>query len=302
MSLFLKLLSITRPKTLAAGLVPVWAGCLIVRKFQLHLPELGIQLDWGLALCTLLSCLCLQIASNVFNDALDSLRHADTEQRQGPRRLTASGALRPRTVLALGVCFLGLAALAALPLLAARGWAVIAIGLPCMLCAYAYTGGPYPLSYHGFGELFVLLFFGLVAVMGTVFMQIGWQPGYAEVYAAAFVLGIQCGLLSCVLIEVNNIRDRREDAQTGKRTLAVRLGERRARGLAMAFLVAPYATLKQTAFFLPGFQWNLVWLASIAAGGFLLLKLSKTPADKRMNVLLGLSSLHSLLFLLALSC
>ena len=115
------------------------------------------------------------------------------------------------------------------------------------------------------------------------------------------MLGVQCGLLSCLLIEVNNIRDRKEDATTGKRTLAVRLGEKRARGLAMAFLVAPYVTLKQTSFFLPGFSWNLVWLAAIILGGFILLKLNTMPANKKMNMLLGLSSLHMGLFLLALT-
>ncbi len=301
MSKFLAILSATRPKTLAATIVPVWAGVLIVWKFQHNLPALGISVDWLLAACTLVSAVCLQIASNVFNDAIDGLRHADTENRQGPKRLAGSGTLSPKAVLLLGVFFLGAAAAAALPLLWFRGWPVIAIGLPCMAIAYCYTGGPYPLSYHGFGELFVLLFFGLVAVMGTVFMQIGYNPAYLEVYAAAVILGVQCGLLFCVLLEINNIRDRKEDASTGKKTLAVRLGESRARGLAMAFLVAPYATLKQTAFFLPGFEWNATWLLTLAVGGCLLLAISRTPADKRMNKLLGLTSLHALLFVLALS-
>lgn len=301
MNKILAILSATRPKTLAATIVPVWAGILIVWKFQQHLPALGVSVDWFLAACTLVSAVCLQIASNVFNDAIDGLRHADTENRQGPKRLAGSGTLSPKAVLWLGVLFIGAAAAAALPLLWVHGWPVIAIGLPCMVIAYCYTGGPYPLSYHGFGELFVLLFFGLVAVMGTVFMQIGYRPEYIEVYAAAFILGVQCGLLFCVLLEINNIRDRKEDASTGKKTLAVRLGESRARGLAMAFLVAPYATLKQTAFFLPGFEWNATWLLTLAVGGCLLLAISRTPADKRMNKLLGLTSLHALLFVLALS-
>lgn len=301
MSKILTILSATRPKTLAASIVPVWAGVLIVWKFQHNLPALGVSVDWGLAVCTLVSAVCLQIASNVFNDAIDGLRQADTENRQGPKRLAGSGTLSPKAVLLLGALFLGAAAAAALPLLWFRGWPVIATGIPCMVIAYCYTGGPYPLSYHGFGELFVLLFFGLVAVMGTVFMQIGFAPAFIEVYAAAFILGVQCGLLFCVLLEINNIRDRKEDTSTGKKTLAVRLGERRARGLAMAFLVAPYATLKQTAFFLPGFEWNALWLLTIAVGGCLLLAISRTPADRRMNKLLGLTSLHALLFVLSLS-
>ena len=290
-----------RPKTLPAGLVAVAAGCLIVHKFQLHLPEIGVQLNWMLAIFTALSCMCIQIACNFFNDAIDCTKNADTDKRQGPRRITASGDLSPLAVKMWGCAFLSAAALFALPLIEAQGWPILAIGIPSMFFAYGYTGGPWPLAYHGLGELFVLLFFGLVAVTGTVFVQIGWQPQFVEIYAAAFIIGVQCGLLSCVLIEVNNIRDRKEDATTGKRTLAVRLGEGRARGLAMAFLVAPYVTLKQTAFFLPGFHWNLCWLAAIIVGGYILLKIRTMKADKRMNILLGLSSLHMLLFLAALA-
>lgn len=290
-----------RPKTLPAGLVAVAAGCLIVHKFQLHLPEMGVQLNWMLAIFTALSCMCIQIACNFFNDAIDCTKNADTDKRQGPRRITASGDLSPLAVKMWGCAFLSAAALFALPLIEAQGWPILAIGIPSMFFAYGYTGGPWPLAYHGLGELFVLLFFGLVAVTGTVFVQIGWQPQFVEIYAAAFIIGVQCGLLSCVLIEVNNIRDRKEDATTGKRTLAVRLGEGRARGLAMAFLVAPYVTLKQTAFFLPGFHWNLCWLAAIIVGGYILLKIRTMKADKRMNILLGLSSLHMILFLTALA-
>ena len=289
-----------RPKTLPAGLVAVWAGCLVVSKFQAAAPDSGIQLNWLLALFTALSCMCIQIACNFFNDALDARRHADTERRQGPMRITASGRMSPLAVQLWGCVFLGAAALLAVPLIQAQGWAVIAIGIPCMLCAYAYTGGPYPLAYHALGELFVLLFFGLVAVVGTVFVQIGWQPLYTQVYTAAFMVGVICGLLSCVLIEVNNIRDRVEDSTTGKRTLAVRLGDKRARGLAMAFLVAPYAVIRHLAEVLPGVSWNWAWPFAILVAGILLHKIMHTPADKRMNVLLGLASLHMILYMLAL--
>lgn len=290
-----------RPKTLPAGLVAVWAGCLIVWKFEHYMPSLGISLNWTLAVFTALSCMCLQIASNIFNDAIDTLKHADTERRQGPRRITASGDFSPRTVLLIGACFLAAAAAFAIPLIYQQGPTVIAIGLPCMAASYCYTGGPYPLSYHGLGELCVLVFFGLVAVAGTVFVQIGWIPEWAPVYRCAFIVGVQCGSLSCLLIEVNNIRDRVEDASTGKRTLAVRLGDSRARGLALAFLILPYATIRWTGMFLPGFHWNICWLAAIIVGGVILLKLHTTPANKKMNVMLGLASLHAMLFLLALS-
>lgn len=290
-----------RPKTLPAGLVAVWAGCMVVAKYRAAAPGAGIQLSAQLALFTALSCMCIQVACNFFNDALDARRHADTERRQGPLRITASGRMSPRSVQLWGCLFLGAAAVLAVPLIQAQGWAVVAIGIPCMLCSYAYTGGPYPLAYHALGELFVLLFFGLVAVVGTVFVQIGWQPDYAPVYIAAVMVGIICGLLSCVLIEVNNIRDRKEDATTGKRTLAVRLGDKRARGLAMAFLVAPYAVVRHLAEVLPGVGWNWVWLPALLVAGVLLQRIMRTPADKRMNVLLGLASLHMILYMLALT-
>ncbi len=290
-----------RPKTLPAGLVAVWAGCVVVAKFASFCPTLRLHVDYTLALFTVLSCGCIQISCNVFNDALDAIHHADTEHRQGPLRITAGGRMSASAVKLWGLFFMLLACLAAIPLIQARGLGVVCIGVPCLICAYAYTGGPFPIAYHGLGELFVLLFFGMVAVTGTVFVQIGWQPGYELIYAAAFMVGIICGLLSCVLLEINNIRDRAEDASTGKRTLAVRLGDARARGLAIAFLVAPYAVLHLLARVLPGVAWNWYWLLALAVGGFLLHRISRTPADKRMNVLLGLASLHLASYILALS-
>lgn len=292
-----------RPKTLAAGIVPVWAGCLIVDKYQ-ALPQdsaAPFHLDLSLAFFILASSLCIQIACNFFNDAIDARNKADTDKRQGPQRITASGRMSARSVSLFGGLFLIAAALFAIPLLQVRGLSVLAIGIPSMILAYGYTGKPFRLAYRGLGELFVLLFFGLIAVMGTVYVQIGWHSSYAMIYGAAFILGMQCGLLSCVLIEINNIRDRKEDEGTGKRTLAVRLGDKRARGLALAFLIAPYITLKQTAFFLPHLTWSIAWLAPLLLAGYLILKIRKTPANKQMNSLLGLASLHLILFLSVLS-
>ncbi len=290
-----------RPKTLPAGIVAVFAGCMIVWKYQQYAPALNIKLDSTLAVFTLLSCMCIQIACNFFNDALDADNGKDTSRRQGPKRVTASGAMSPRGVKLWGCAFLALATACGIPLIMAQGWVVLAIGIPSLFFAYGYTGGPYPLAYHGLGELFVLLFFGLVAVAGTVYVQIGWNEQFTPLYAAAFMVGIQCGLLSCLLIEINNIRDRKEDATTGKNTLAVRWGESRARGLAMAFLVAPYATLPHSMRFLPGSGWNIAWLAAILVGGIILVKLRSTPPNKKMNALLGLAALHLALFILALS-
>jgi len=200
-----------RPKTLPAAIVPVWVACVLAWK-------LTGRFDLRLAACTLGGALAIQIATNFFNDAIDSHKGADTERRLGPTRVTASGLLSARTVLGWALGFLLLAVAFGGVLYQERGWPILAIGVPSLFLAYGYTGGPFPLAYRGLGEVFVILFFGFVAVAGTVFIQTGaWPP-------AAWLLGLQIGLLSAVLISINNLRDRAEDATTGKRTLAVRFG------------------------------------------------------------------------------
>jgi 1,4-dihydroxy-2-naphthoate octaprenyltransferase len=200
-----------RPKTLPAAIVPVWAGCVLAWKLE------GVFSPW-LALHTLLGAVAVQIATNFFNDAIDAEKGADTGRRLGPVRVTASGMLRPRVVIGLALGFLGVALVCGVFLYQARGWPIALIGVPSLFLAYGYTGGPFPLAYRGMGEIFVILFFGLIAVAGTVFIQTGGWP------REAFLLGMQAGLLSAVLISINNFRDRAEDETTGKRTLAVRFG------------------------------------------------------------------------------
>jgi len=200
-----------RPRTLPAAIVPVWVGCVLAWKF------VG-GLDWVLALFTLLGALCVQIATNFFNDAIDHEKGADTRERLGPQRAIAGGLLSRRAVYGGAFIFLFLACLASVPLIQSRGWVIIAIGLPSLYLTYGYTGGPVPLAYLGLGELFVILFFGMVAVGGTFYVQTGewlWPAG---------VVGLQVGLLSAVLIAINNLRDLKEDRESGKKTVAVRLG------------------------------------------------------------------------------
>lgn len=228
-----------RPKTLPAAIVPVWTGCVLAWKLTGTFNPL-------LALCTLGGSIAIQIATNFFNDAIDHRKGADTEKRLGPKRVTASGMMKPASVMGLGAVFLGIATACGLVLFQARGWPVISIGIPSLFLAYGYTGGPFPLAYRGMGELFVILFFGLVAVTGTVFMQTGTWP------KEAILLGMQIGMLSAVLISINNLRDREEDASTGKRTLAVRLGPKVA--VAVIWLevkIAVFAGLAWIAFDMP---------------------------------------------------
>ncbi len=201
-----------RPKTLGAAIAPVLVGSVLGWK-------LGESFCIWLALATLGSCLCLQIATNLFNDAVDGLKGSDTKERLGPVRITASGMMPAKTVMWAAAGVLALATLLAVPLFMYRGWPIVAIGIPSLWFCYGYTGGPMPLAYRGLGELFVVLFFGLVAVTGSAFVQSG------QWHIEAVIAGLQIGMLSTVLIAINNLRDIEEDTKTGKRTLAVRFGK-----------------------------------------------------------------------------
>lgn len=225
-SMLKPILLAARPKTLPAAIVPVWAGCVLAWKVT------G-SFSWLLALATLGSALCIQVATNFFNDAIDADKGADTEARLGPTRATASGLLSRKTVYLLATVFLILASLFAWPLIQARGPIILAIGIPSLFLAYGYTGGPFPLAYLGLGEVFVVLFFGLIAVTGTVFVQTG------QFIPQALFLGLTIGCLSAVLITINNLRDLEEDKLSNKRTLAVRWGFEKASNLVrIEYLVA----------------------------------------------------------------
>jgi 1,4-dihydroxy-2-naphthoate polyprenyltransferase len=271
-----------RPKTLGAAIAPVAVGCALAAKIT------G-KLDWTLALCTLGSCGALQIATNFFNDALDSIKGADTHERIGPRRITASGAASAGSVKAAAWLMLVLATLLAVPLFEARGLPILFIGIPSLYFSFGYTGGPLPLAYRGLGELFVILFFGLIAVTGTAFVQTG------EWYVAAVVAGFQIGCLSTVLIAVNNLRDVNEDRQTGKRTLAVRLGVGFARTeIALLIIVAHASGLYwvdqgwERAFTLP--------LVTLPIGLFLVWRVIAEPPSRGHNRLLAMSGVQLLIF------
>lgn len=215
-----------RPKTLPAAIVPVWLGCVLTWYLT------GAYDGW-IAFYTLMGAIWIQIGTNFFNDAIDADKGADTEKRLGPKRATASGLISRRGVYTSAMFCLLIAAIFGWLLFRERGWMVIAIGIPSLYLCYGYTGGPWPLAYKGLGELFVVLFFGLIAVAGTVFMQLGeWRT-------EAVLLGLQAGLLSAVLISINNLRDREEDAGNNKRTVAVIFGEKKAKAILMLEIFLP---------------------------------------------------------------
>lgn len=276
-----------RPKTLPAAFAPVLVGTVLAWKLSgAFSPAL---LAW-----TLLSCTSLQIATNLFNDALDHLRGADTDRRLGPRRITAAGAASAPTTLRAATLVLLLAALTALPLLRARGWPILVIGLPSLYFCYGYTGGPAPLAYRGLGELFVILFFGLVAVLGTVFVQTGaW-------YSDALVAGFQIGCLSTILIAINNLRDIEEDRSTGKRTLAARLGERFARWEILLLALAPH--LLGLHWWQQGDQRAFTYpLILLPVGAWIVFGVFSRPPGRAYNRFLALGGLYLLLYSILLS-
>jgi len=271
-----------RPKTLGAAIAPVVVGSVLGWKIS------GQWSTW-LLLCTLGSTIALQVATNWFNDALDFKKGADTKARIGPRRITAAGVVSPGAVMTAAWLMLGVAALLSLPLIQARGMAIVAIGIPSLYFCYGYTGGPVPLAYRGLGELFVILFFGFVAVLGSAFVQSGeWLIG-------GLVAGFQIGCLSTVLIAINNLRDQAEDRTTGKRTLAVRFGVTFARLEITALIVCAH---------LAGLYWwqhdfpraFTIPLAVAPVGLFLILRVWALPPGPAYNRLLALSGMQLLLF------
>lgn len=271
-----------RPKTLAAGMVPVWLGGVLAWK-------LTGNFDSWLWSCTLLGALCVQIATNFFNDAVDGKKGADGVARTGPRRLTGTGEMSFRQVMALGGLFLTGAVFFGMFLCMARGWPMVAIGIPSLFLAYGYTGGPFPLAYRGLGEVFVILFFGFIAVMGTVFVQTGTWPN------EAILLGAQVGLLSAVLISVNNFRDREEDAKVGKKTIAVRFGLKFT--AAVIWLEIKLAALLGMVWLVMGYP--LYGLASIPVfviGMRIIWGVLTLPPGEGFNRILALGALELILF------
>jgi 1,4-dihydroxy-2-naphthoate octaprenyltransferase len=218
-----------RPKTLAAAVVPIMVATALVYAE-------GREVSPRLSLFALLSAIFIQIGTNFINDALDFVKGADKDTRLGDARASQSGWFAPHTVLAIGMSCFAVAMLFGFPLVLAGGWPILWIGIVSLLMGYAYTGGPFPLAYVGLGDLFVIVFFGLVAVGGVYFLQTH------EYTWSAAVAGLQVGLLATVLIAINNLRDLDQDREVNKKTLAVRLGPKLGRWevlflVAMAFLL-----------------------------------------------------------------
>jgi 1,4-dihydroxy-2-naphthoate octaprenyltransferase len=228
----------TRVRTLPAAVVPVLIGS-------------GVAFGYGKfslwrAVLALLVALALQIGVNFANDYSDGVRGTDAAgRRAGPMRLVGSGAATPREVKYAAFSCFAVACGLGLVLAAFTSWWIVAIGALCVLAAWFYTGGPRPYGYRGLGEVSVFVFFGVAAVAGTAYVEMG------RLSWLGLAASVPAGLLSCALLMVNNLRDISSDASSGKRTLAVRIGDARARGVYLVFLLAPFALAALLGFYRP---------------------------------------------------
>ncbi|TVQ96456.1 MAG: 1,4-dihydroxy-2-naphthoate polyprenyltransferase [Deltaproteobacteria bacterium] len=217
-----------RPKTLSAAAVPVLVGVAVALLDGLFRPLP--------ALAALLGAFLIQVGTNLANDYYDFKKGADTEERLGPTRVTQAGLIAPDAVFRAMVLTFAASALVGLYLVWIGGWPIVVIGLLSIASGVAYTGGPWPLGYNGLGDLFVFVFFGLVATVGTYWVQaLEWSW-------LALAAAVPVGLLSTAILVVNNLRDADTDALAGKRTLAVRFGKPAARAEYVALVVLAFAS------------------------------------------------------------
>jgi 1,4-dihydroxy-2-naphthoate octaprenyltransferase len=216
-----------RPRTLPAAVAPVLVGTSLA----------ATQDDFSVLpfVAALVGSVFIQIGTNLSNDYSDARRGADTEERLGPVRVTAGGLMPPKRVLVGTYVAFGVAVAAGLYLAAVAGWELLVVGAASILAGVLYTGGPRPYGYEGLGELFVFVFFGVVAVVGSYYVQT------EDLLWEAFALAVPVGLLASAILVVNNVRDIDTDRRAGKRTLAVKLGRDRARLLYTAMVILAFA-------------------------------------------------------------
>lgn len=276
-----------RLRTLPAAAAPVLVGTALAGFENVFHPLRFIA--------ALLGALFIQIGTNLSNDYSDARRGADTEDRLGPVRVTAGGLVPPKQVLIATYVTFGLAVLAGAYLIAVAGWELLLVGGASILAGVLYTGGPKPYGYEGLGELFVFLFFGVVAVAGSYFVQV------VHLQWEAFALSVPVGLLASAILVVNNVRDIDTDRRSNKRTLAVRIGRERTRVLYAAMLAGAYLLAPVTWLFGPLSAWLLLaWLSAPLAMGLVMLVNARTDGPS-LNKALAKTGLLQLAFCTLLS-
>jgi 1,4-dihydroxy-2-naphthoate octaprenyltransferase len=248
----------SRPRTLPAAIAPVLVGTAAA-------VQVTDDIRWGAFVAALIGSIFIQIGTNLANDYSDARRGADDVDRLGPVRVTAAGLVTPRRVLVATWLAFAVAVTCGIYLATVAGPIIIAVGIVSILAGVLYTGGPRPYGYAGLGELFVFLFFGLVAVNGSYYVQV------EELHCLPFGLSISIGALATAILVVNNVRDIETDRRAGKNTLAVRLGRDRARRLYVGLLVLAYLALPVTLLIADGPWWAML--------GWLSLPLSRRAAE-----------------------
>jgi 1,4-dihydroxy-2-naphthoate octaprenyltransferase len=276
-----------RPRTLPAAVAPVLVGTALAGYEQIFHPLRFVA--------ALLGAVLIQVGTNLSNDYSDARRGADADDRLGPVRVTAGGLVPPKQVLVATYMSFGLAVLVGVYLVVVAGWQLLLVGLASILAGVAYTGGPRPYGYEGLGELFVFLFFGVVAVAGSYFVQVKhlqWE---------AFALAVPVGLLAAAILVVNNVRDIDSDRRAGKRTLAVRLGRERTRILFGVVVYLAYLLAPVTWVFGPLKPWVLLpWITVILAAGAVRVVRNQTDGPS-LNQALAQTGMLQLAFCMLLS-
>ena len=258
-----------RPRTLGVAVAPVLVGTAAAHGD-------GSDISWPRALLALVVALALQVGVNYANDYSDGVRGTDTDRR-GPVRLTASGLVSPAAVRTAAIVALGVAVAAGFVLAALVSWWLLLVGVAAIAAAALYTGGPRPYGYSGFGEVMVLVFFGFVATAGSAFVQ------GEDVPATAWWGSLVVGAIACAILLVNNIRDVATDERSGKRTLAVRIGDRSARLLFGGCLALAYVAVVAAAVDAP---WALLALATAPVAFVLARRVSRATAPPELVAVL----------------
>ncbi len=276
-----------RPRTLPAAIAPVLVGSALAG-FQHAFHPLRF-------VAALLGAIFIQVGANLSNDYSDARRGADSDDRLGPVRVTAGGLVPPRQVLVATYASFAVAVLIGVYLIVVAGWLLLVIGAASILAGVLYTGGPRPYGYEGLGEVFVFLFFGVVAVAGSYFVEVkhlDWE---------AFALSVPVGLLAAAILIVNNVRDIDSDRRASKRTLAVRLGRGRTRVMFAAVIALAFVLALATWAFGPLTAWvALCWLAIPLAVSLVRLVATHTDGPS-LNEALARSGMLQLAFCVLLS-
>lgn len=269
-----------RPRTLSMAAVPVCVGVA-------YAWSVGSGARWFVFGVTLLSAVLIQIATNLFNDASDGERGGDGPERLGPLRVTGAGLLPAAAVHRAAVWCLALAFLGGIVLVYFGGVYILVLGLLSMAAAYAYSGGPWPLSHGSLGELYVIAFFGLAATVGSFYLQAGTAPD-----RTVLVLGLALGCHAAAALLVNNVRDMAADLAVGRRTLAARLGRTGSSWLYALLMLAPFALVALA----PGTRESIaVWLAAPLCA-WLAWRFGRMPISTAMNAQLARTALAQTLF------